>query len=127
MHPVLKTVRRGEYRNPTTIHGSVVHAYSNNGDTLVRCGMHMRSVVYSSEPVNCPKCQEAVMSMDTARLTAEVDKAASAIYELSRVITPEMSHRLVNSLERIALSLDQAAMSLDELAGIAKANAKKTG
>lgn len=50
--------RRGEYLNPTTNGGTIVHAFAE-GRWPTRCGWRITVTVYTSEPVNCVKCREA--------------------------------------------------------------------
>lgn len=58
----IQTERGGYYVNPTSRHGWVIHEWA---DTIPRtrqpaCGLRMGTVVYTGEPVNCPRCKEVI-------------------------------------------------------------------
>lgn len=57
--PRLKTTRKGAHQNPTTVHGSIVHAFHDaDANRPALCRWYMNPVRYTSEPVNCKKCIE---------------------------------------------------------------------
>lgn len=60
MKPKLKLARTPEFPNVTTIRGEIVHAYGGDGKLAPLCGWHQKSTRFTSEPVTCARCREAL-------------------------------------------------------------------
>lgn len=52
----IRQTRSPQFPNPTSKHGTLVHRFGTPGWPV--CGVRMKSVIYTSEPINCRKCIE---------------------------------------------------------------------